>query len=400
MNVNKIREDFPLLKRRINGKKIVYFDSACMSLKPKQVINAMLEYYELFPSCVGRSTHRLGNEATEAYMKAREEIANFINARPEEIVFLKNATEAINLVAHSFDFKKGDVVITTDKEHNSNMLPWKILEERAGIKHVIIKTTKHFDFDRFEKNVKKAKLVSVVHISNFDGSVMPIKEIIEIAHGNDVPVLIDAAQSVPHTKIDVKKLDADFIAFSGHKMLGPTGTGCLYGKYEALKSLKPFITGGETVSNTTYKSYEMLDPPERFEAGLQNYAGFIGLGEAARYLRRVGLDNIEEREEKINRKITKSILDLGFSIIGPKDARERKSILSFYKEGIDVYEVALLLDEMANIMVRAGKHCAHSWFNSHGIKGSVRLSFYLYNTLKEAEIFIKSMQEIVKIFKR
>ena len=397
LNAEKIRQDFPILAKRFNNKLIIYFDSACMTLKPQSVLDAMSEYYTDYTACVGRSAHKLGRTATEKYAEARAKIAKFIGAKPEEIVFTRNTTESINLVAHCTDFKSGDVVLTTDKEHNSNLLPWQLLKEK-GIKHKICysKSDGTFDIENFKKSFP-ARLVSMVHTSNVDGTTIPAKEIIKIAHDNKSLVLLDAAQSVPHKKTDVKKIDADFIAFSGHKMLGPTGIGVLYGKYELLEKLKPFMVGGNTVKNTTYTEHEFLKPPEIFEAGLQNYAGAIGFSAAADYLQKIGMENIESHEIELNKIISNNISEIpGLKILGP-NPELRSGIISFLIDKMDIHYIAQMLDKTENIAVRSGQHCVHSWFNAHKLPGSIRASLYLYNTKDEARIFVETLKKIAQL---
>lgn len=401
MNVEKIRQDFTVLQQKIGGKPVVYLDSACVSLKPRQVTEAMNEYYEKYPACAGRSMHKLGSMATEKYREARKIIAKFIGTgKPEEVVFTRNTTESINLVAHSLKLKKGDVVITTDKEHNSNLLPWQVMPKK-GVRHRIVfsRSDMTFDMEAFEKSMNKdVKLVSMVHTSNLDGYTLPAKEIIKISHDFGALVLLDGAQSVPHKDVNVKKLDVDFLAFSGHKMLGPSGTGVLYGKYHLLDNLSPFMLGGDTVQSTTYDSYTLLKPPEKFEAGLQNYAGAIGMAAAAEYLERAGKGNIEKHEAELNRLITDEISGIrGLEIIGPPSHEMRSGIISFSVKGMDAHSIAVMLDEAANIMIRSGQHCVHSWFNAHKIEGSARASLYLYNTKEEAEAFSETLKKIIQL---
>lgn len=399
-NHEKIKDDFPLLRKQLRGKPIIYFDSACMSLKPRQVVEAMNQYYFEYPACAGRSSHKLGEMATRKVKEARQTVARFINAEEREIVFTKNTTEGINLLANSFGLKKGDLVLTTDKEHNSNLIPWQVLVKKKGIRHEIVRSNEDgtFNLEKYEELVKGAKLVSMVHTSNLDGTTIPAKEIIQIAHENEALVLLDAAQSVPHRKIDVRSLDVDFLVFSGHKMLGPTGTGVLYGKCALLEKLEPFMVGGDTVELSTYLDHEMLKAPEKFEAGLQDYAGIIGLGEAVKYLEAVGFKNIEEQESLLNRYITEEIAKLTkIQIIGPSDPALRSGIISFYSSGMDMHQIALMLDEMSNTMIRSGRHCVHSWFNDRKIKNSARVSLYFYNTLEEAKIFIGYLNKIIQI---
>jgi len=403
MDVEKIREDFPIFKETINGKPIVYFDNACQSLRPISVIQALNEYYQKYPACAGRSMHKLGELVTKKVDGARRQIANFIKAkRKEEIIFTRNTTEGINLIAHSLNLKQGDIVLTTDKEHNSNLIPWQILSKKVGIIHKIVpsKEDNTFNLETFEKMMdNQVKLVSMVFTSNLDGVTIPAKEVIEIAHRKGAKVLLDAAQTVPHQEIDVSKLDVDFLAFSGHKILGPSGTGVLYGKYNLLEELEPFLVGGDTVEYTTYTSHKFLPPPEKFEAGLQDYAGIIGLGEAVKYLSQIGFQNIAEHEYKLNKFISTEVVKIPkLKIIGPTDSSLRSGIISFYIEGIDSHQIALTLDEMANIMIRSGQHCVHSWFTSHQIRSSARVSLYFYNILREAEIFVENLNKFIKLY--
>ncbi|MFH1956305.1 MAG: aminotransferase class V-fold PLP-dependent enzyme [Patescibacteria group bacterium] len=402
MNINKIRLDFPLLQTRINGKSIIYFDNACQALRPWRVINAINDYYQKYSACGGRSVHKLGELVTRKCDESRKAIANFIGAkRKEEIIFTRNTTEGINLIARSFGLKKGDIVLTTDKEHNSNLIPWQILVESIGIIHKIVPSKKDntFDLEKFSAMMtEQVKLVSMVWTSNLDGVTIPAREIISIAHKKGAKVLLDAAQTAPHQRIDVTMLDVDFLAFSGHKMLGPSGTGVLYGKYHLLQELDPFLVGGETVEYSTYENYKLLPPPEKFEAGLQDFAGILGLGEAVKYLQQIGFDNIQEHELKLNQYITEEISKLPkIKIIGPTDPALKSGIISFYIEGTDMHQIALMLDEMSNVMIRSGQHCVHSWFNDKQIKSSARVSLYFYNTMQDAEIFINSLNKIMKI---
>ncbi|KKP31947.1 MAG: hypothetical protein A2312_00300 [Candidatus Staskawiczbacteria bacterium RIFOXYB2_FULL_32_9] len=400
LDYEKIKVDFPLLTKQINNKNIIYFDSACMSLKPRQVVEAMNEYYLEFPACAGRSSHKLGNIVTKKIRESRQIVAKFINANENEIIFTRNTTEAINLLANSLYLEKGDLVLTTDKEHNSNLVLWQILVKNKGIRHNIIRSDDdgNFDFEKYKELVKDAKLVSMVHTSNLDGTTIPAKEIIKLAHENNALVFLDMAQTIPHKKIDVKDLDVDFVAFSGHKMLGPTGTGVFYGKYDLLKKLKPFLVGGDTVEYSTYVDHKMLEVPEKFEAGLQDYAGIIGLGQAVKYIEIMGFNNICEQELKLNQYITQEILkNPRIKIIGPNDPNMRSGIINFYIDKVDMHQVALMLDEMSNIMIRSGQHCVHSWYNDKKIKNSARISLYFYNTIKEAEELIKNLNKIIQI---
>lgn len=400
--MKNIRQDFPLLKD--SSKAPIYFDNACQSLRPISVINAITEYYQEYPACAGRSMHSMASKVTQKCENSREWIAKFINAhRKEEVIFTRNTTEGINLIANSLGFKPGDIVVTSDKEHNSNLIPWQMLVKKVGIVHKIIHSHEDntFDLVAFEKLLgNNVKLVSLAFTSNLDGVSIPGEAIIKAAHKNGALVLLDGAQAAPHHKIDVKYLDVDFLAFSGHKMLGPSGTGVLYGKLKLLEKLDPFMVGGETVSLSTYTSQDFLPPPEKFEAGLQDYAGIIGLGEAVRYLEGIGFSEIEKQELELNSYITDKLQKIpGLKIIGPQDPELRSGIVSFYIDGVDHHQMALVLDSSANIMVRSGQHCVHSWFNHHKIPGSVRASLYFYNTIEEAEIFVKELNKVIGILR-
>ncbi|MEM5792964.1 MAG: cysteine desulfurase [Candidatus Aenigmatarchaeota archaeon] len=400
MDVNKVRRDFPILQKKINEKYPIYFDNACQTLRPKQVIDKILEYYQEYPACGGRSIHKWGDRTTQEYQKSRELVAKLIGAKPNEIIFTKNTTEGLNLVANSFGLKKGDVVLTSDREHNSNLVPWQVLVKKRKIVHKIVPSKDSiFDLEKYQEMIKGVKLVSMVFTSNIDGYTLPVKEIIKIAHENNSLVMLDGAQAVPHKEIDVKKLDVDFLAFSGHKMLGPSGVGVLYGKYHLLEKLEPFIVGGDTVKNTTYSDHELLDPPEKFEAGLQNYSGIIGLGEAVRYLDRIGLKNIEKHEIQLNKLATEGLLAMGAKIVGVQEAEMRSGIVSFLLENIHPHDICMILDSEFNIMIRSGSHCVHSWFHDKFPSGSARVSFYLYNTKDEVEIFLDAISNIKKEFR-
>ena len=400
LNTEKIRADFNILKGE-NGSTPVYFDSACMSLKPKFVIDAINDYYQNYPACAGRSSHKLGDKVTKKVKEARQLVAKFINAKSEnEIIFTRNTTEGINLFSNSIGLKKDDVVLISDKEHNSNLVPWLLLRDRIGIKVKIIRSNDNgtFNLENLQKEIVGAKIVSIIHTSNLDGVTNPIKEIIEIAHKNNVLVFVDAAQSIAHRRIDVRELDVDFLAFSGHKMMGPTGTGVFYGKYKLLEKLEPFLVGGDTVDYTTYTDYKFLPVPEKFEAGLQDYAGIIGLGEAVKYLSQFDFNDIKAHELELNTYITEELKKIPqIKIIGPSDPAERSGIINFYIEGMDMHKFAVMLDEIANISIRTGQHCVHAWFDDKKILNSARVSLYIYNTMEEAETFITNLNKIIQI---
>jgi len=398
MDISKIRRDFPTL----NDKNLVYFDTACQSLRPQPVIDAMDAYYRDFPACSGRSMHHLAAKVTQKVDEARAITAKFLNAvKKEEIIFTRNTTEGINLVANSLSFKPGDVVLISDKEHNSNLIPWQKLCRQKGtlLKIVPTRADGTFDLDAFAKLLDPSvKLVSFGHTSNLDGVTIPAEEIIKRAHKNGSLVLLDAAQSAPHRQLNVKSLDVDFLAFSGHKLLGPSGTGVLYGKYALLEAMEPFLVGGDTVASSTYESAEFLPPPEKFEAGLQDYAGIIGLAAALQYLQKIGFEAIQKQELDITRVLTAGLQVIpGLHIIGPADPGLRGGITTFYIDGIDSHRIALMLDQMRGVTVRSGQHCVHSWFHARGITGSVRASAYFYNTIDEAQLIVEHLLKIRKV---
>lgn len=401
INIDKIRADFKMLDIQEDGKSNLYFDSACMSLRPNSVLEAMNDYYTKYNACAGRSAHKLGDKVTKKIKETRGLVAKFINANTEEeIIFTKNTTESINLLANSFIFKKDDVILLSDKEHNSNLIPWLLLRDRIGIKVNIFSTKDDGDFDleEFERMTKGIKLVCFAYTSNLDGTSVPAKDIIKISHKNNALVFLDCAQTVSHRKIDVQDLDVDFLAFSGHKVLGPTGTGIFYGKYKLLENLKPFIVGGNTVLYSTYTDYKFLPIPERFEAGLLDYAGIIGLGEAIKYISNLSFEEINSHELMLNSYITEELSKFPqIKIIGSYDPKKRGSIINFYIENKDMHQIATMLDNMANIAIRSGQHCVHSYFNNRNIKNGARISLSFYNTKEEVEKLVDNLKKIMKI---
>ena len=402
MDLKKIRADFPILQEAPGRKPVIYFDTACQSLRPRVVLDAITQYYTQSSACSGRSMHHLAADVSQRVDQARAQLQKLLGAaKKEEIVFTRNTTEGINLVANSLSFQAGEAVLISDKEHNSNLIPWQMLAKKQGVEVRIVPTCVDgsFDLPAYEKLLQgKVRLVALGHSSNLDGVTIPAEAIIQKAHKAGALVLLDGAQSVPHHKVNVRALDVDFLAFSGHKMLGPSGMGVLYAKYALLEQMQPFLVGGDTVASSTYTSAEFLPPPEKFEAGLQDYAGILGLGAAAKYLSDVGFDAIQKQELLLNQAISAGIQPLpGLKLIGPADPALRGGIVTFYIEGIDSHRIALMLDQMAGITVRSGQHCVHSWFNAHKIQGSVRASVYFYNTVEEAELFTSSLKKIKKV---
>jgi len=399
-DVNKVREDFPILKRKINGKPLIYFDNTATTQKPIQVIEAIKEFYEIYNANIHRGVHTLSQEASEAYELAHEKVAKFINASSwREIVFVRNTTEAINLVAYSWAYNnlsKGDEIIVTIMEHHSNFVPWLVLSKKVGVKLKIIDIlddgTLNLD-DFHEKISKRTKLVAITHISNVLGTINPVEEIVKVSHDFGAYVLIDGAQSVPHLKIDVKKLNCEFLGFSAHKMLGPTGIGALYAKEEILKEMDPFLFGGDMIRDVWVDRAEWNELPWKFEAGTSNIAGGIGFGAAVDYLSKLGMNNVREHELELVKYALKRMSELeNVEVYGPS-ADKRGGVISFNVKGLDMHDVAMFLDQ-EGIAVRSGRHCAHPLLRRLGIAGTVRASFYIYNTKKEIDRFIDILYQL------
>ncbi len=402
-DVEAVRKDFPSLEQQVKGRAPVYFDNACMTLKPRQVVEAMNEYYFKHPSCHNRAVHAFGERTTQRYNQARKATADFIGAgSAEELIFTRNTTEGINLVANSFKLSKGDVVLTTDMEHNSNLLPWQQLVQKRGIVHTIVPFQDDFslDLELLESKLKQGvKLVSMVHTSHVTGHTIRAAEIIGLAHRYSAKVLLDCAQSASHHVLNVRELDVDFLTFSFHKILGPTGMGALYVKEDIMEDLDPFLVGGETVHDVEYHSCVFSAGPERFEAGLQNYAGAMGAQAALRYLTDLGIEKVHRHLVKLNRIITEGIIALPrIRLIGPPAPEDRAGIVNFSVEGMDCGELSILLDSTKSIMTRSGVHCCHSWYHKQELGPTLRASLYAYNTGEEAELFVQTIKDMASYF--
>lgn len=404
MNLKNIRMQFPTLRQEAAP---AYLDNACVTLKPDGVVEAINDYYTKTPGCGGRSVHRYGTKVSRATSDARIKLQKFLNAESaSEVVFTRNATHSLNQVAHGMKWETGDVVLTTDREHNSNLVPWLQLEKEKGVDHRVVASNPDntFDIEAFEKACSDAgeqlKMVSMSQVGNLDGVQIPIKEIARIAHDHGALVCVDGAQSTPHMKVDVQDLDVDFMAFSIHKMCGPSGMGGLWGRYDLLENLRTIQSGGQTVSSSTYDSIEWAKPPARFEGGLGNFSGIMATGAAIDFLSQYNMDDIHEHEIKLNRIMTDGIKDLpGVEIIGPADPKHRGGICSILLDDLPAHDIAILLDEAAGVMVRSGQHCVHSWFNARGhTNGSLRASAYMYNTEEEANLFAETFSEAVHAF--
>ena len=395
------REDFPTL---CEDNPPAYLDNACMTLRPKPVIEAIRSYYEQYPGCGGRAVHRYATTVTRKVVNCRAKLGQLINANePGEVVFTNNATHSLNQVAKGLSWQKGDVVLTTDREHNSNLIPWLQLEQEQGVDHRVIQSNDDntFDMEAFEKACADAgtnlKMVSLSHVGNLDGVATPVKQAAKVAKDHGAMVCIDGAQSTPHMKVDVEDLNIDFLAFSIHKMMGPSGMGVLWGRMELLEEMRSIHAGGSTVENSNYDSMVWARPPARFEGGLGNYSGILGTDAAVDYISEIDLDAVHDHEVSLNRVMTSIIKDVdGIQIIGPEDPAQRNGICSVIFDNIDAHDIAILLDESADVMVRSGMHCVHSWFNDKGIdRGSLRVSTYLYNTEEEVRLFAETLVEAV-----
>ena len=402
-DVNEVRKQFPAIGQSFNGRPLVYLDSACTTVICQAAIDEQLRYYTQFPGCVGRADHRFGQLATEAWEQSREKIASFLNARSaREIVITKNTTEAINLIADAFPFEEGDAVLISDFEHNSNTLPWRRLNARRGVRLVTVRINEDttFNLERFYTALEKERprLVSTLHRSNLTGVEFPVKEIIAAAHNAGALVMIDAAQSPLTMKIDTQDWDCDFLAFSSHKALGPSGVGILYGKLPLLEQLEKFLVGGGTVTQEWKDGAPVfLGVPEQLEAGLQNAPGVMGLAAALGQIESIGQDNIARHVASLNNFTTRRLLGIpGLSILGPDDSEKRGMVISFRVSGMSAKSVGSRLNEEANVMVRAGKHCVGLYFSTWGGDDVVRASFGPYTTHDECEALCEAMERIAK----
>lgn len=406
IEVDEIRRDFPILQRKIEGKPIIYLDNAATTQKPSQVIEAEKTFYETTNANIHRAVYTLSHEATVQYENAHRSVANFIGAESwREIIFTRNATEAINLVAYAWglrNLQKGDEIITTIMEHHSNIVPWQMLRELKGIK------LRFLDLDgegrlRLEDLPKliseKTKLVSVVHASNVLGVVNPVKEIAEQAKKVGALILVDAAQSVPHLPVDVSALGCDFLVASGHKMLGPTGIGFLYGRLEILEQMEPFNYGGDMIETVTIDKSTWNELPWKYEAGTPNIAGGIGLAAAIDYLNRIGLEKIQKYENSLTNYTIERLLDLPWiELYGPKDL-DKLGVFTFNLKDIHPHDISWILDG-EGIAVRSGHHCAQPLMRKLAIDNAVRASLYLYNTMEEIDSFIEALKKAQTVFRR
>ena len=405
LDVNEIRKDFPILQRKTHDSvPLVYLDSTATSQKPLAVIEAMDTYYRRSNANIHRGVHTLAEEATALYEAAREKIAKFINAASaRQIIYTRNTTESINLVAHSWarsNLEAGDLVILTEMEHHSNLVPWHMLQEERGIELDFIPVTESglLDLDVYKALLSRGpKLVAFTHMSNVLGTINPAAEMIRMAHAVGAVTLVDAAQSVPHLQVDVQALDADFLAFSAHKMCGPTGIGVLYGKANLLENMPPFLGGGDMIKVVHLRSYRPNTLPHKFEAGTPAIAEAVGFGAAVDYLTSVGMDNVAAHEHEITDYALERLEEIpGLRLFGP-DAQKKGGVAAFTLEGVHPHDVAQILDQ-DGIAIRAGHHCAQPLHEKFGIPATSRASFYLYSTKEEVDLLVNGIYKVKELF--
>ncbi|MDR7544161.1 MAG: cysteine desulfurase [Armatimonadota bacterium] len=403
----RVRDDFPLLHRTVHGKRLVYLDSAATSQKPRDVLDALGQYYQLYNANVHRGVYQIAEEATARYEEARAKVAAFLGARrPEEIVFTRGTTEAINLVAATWGrmhVGAGDEIVLTEMEHHSNIVPWQMLaaERGAVLRYVPVTDEGRLDLGAYDRLLsKRTKIVAVVHQSNVLGTVNPVRQIADRAHAAGAVVVVDGAQSVPHQAVNVQSLGADFLAFSGHKMLGPTGSGGLWARYELLEAMPPYQGGGEMIMMVGLDASTYKDPPHKFEAGTPNIADSIALGVAVDYLGRIGLGTIAAWEHELTAYALRRLLEVpGLRLYGPREPAERGGALSFTMDVAHPHDIAQVLDQ-EGIAIRAGHHCAQPLHRRFGIAASARASVHLYNTIEDIDALIEGLAAVRRFFQR
>lgn len=401
-DINSIRHDFPVLDNKVYDKHLVYLDNAATTQKSRDVINRVSDYYRNENANIHRGVHYLSQQATEAFENARKTVKEWINAEEaHEIIFTKGATEAVNLVAHSFarpNLETGDEVIISEMEHHSNLVPWQVVCEEKGavLKVIPFSEDGELDLAEYKKFLsEKTKLVAITHVSNVLGTINPVKHMIDIAHKQGIPVLVDGAQAIPHSEVDVQALGCDFYCFSAHKVYGPMGIGVLYGKSGLLEKMPPYQTGGEMVDNVTIEKTTYNELPYKFEAGTPNVAGVVGLEAALKYIEKVELKDIENHEQELLDYATVELLKIeGITIYGTSD--HKCSVVSFNMEGIHPYDAGIIIDQMG-VAVRTGHHCAQPIMDHYGVPGMIRASFGLYNTLQEVDRLVEAVKQARKM---
>jgi cysteine desulfurase/selenocysteine lyase len=404
-NEEEIRKDFPILTRIVHDRPLVYLDSAASTQKPRAVLDAMQVYYERYNANVHRGVYQLSEEATEAMEKARLSVARFIHARQsKQVIFTRNTTESINLVAYSWgsaNISAGDLIVLTEMEHHSNLIPWQLLAKRSGARLEFVPITDDglLRLDVYEQLLQQhPKLVAFTHVSNVLGTINPAQEMIAQAHAAGAVTLVDGAQSIPHMPVDVQALDADFYCFSGHKMLGPTGIGVLYGKRDLLEAMPPFMGGGDMIRTVGLREASWNDLPWKFEAGTPAIAESIGLGAAIDYLNALGMEHVRQHEQALTRYAMEQLAAIdGLTIYGPP-AEQRGGVISFTLADIHPHDLASILDQEAGVAVRAGHHCAQPLMERYDLSATARASFYVYNTKQEIDVLIQGLRRALEIF--
>ena len=406
LDIDRIRADFPILSRQVYGKPLVYLDNAATSQKPRSVIETLTEYYENYNSNVHRGVHALSMEATDRFEAARQKVATFIGAgTSESIVWTRNTTEAINLVASSWalqNVQPGDEIVTTQMEHHSDLVPWQRVAREKGATLKVLPLTDEgtIDMDEFEAAMgPQTRLLAVAHMSNSLGTINPVKELAERAHAVGATVLVDGAQSVPHLPVDVEDLDCDFLAFSGHKMMGPTGIGALYAKREILDEMEPFLVGGEMVLEVWNDRATWNDLPMRFEAGTPDIAGAITLGAAIDYLNGLGMENVREHEVQLTQYALNAFqaLEQDIEVFGPRDLTIRGGIMSFHSPELHAHDLGTFLDRLG-IAIRTGHHCTMPLVRTLNVPATARASFYVYNTESEVDALVDALKQALTYF--
>ncbi|MEM2003282.1 MAG: cysteine desulfurase [Ignisphaera sp.] len=401
-----IKNDFPILQRVIDGKRLIYLDNAATTQKPMQVINAIKQYYENFNANVHRGVYELSIESTEIYENARKTVANFIGAKNwREIIFTRNTTEGINLVAYAYglhNLKDGDKIVLTEMEHHSNIVPWQIISsvKKAKILHLPVTNDGYLMTDILDKYLKDAKIFALTHASNVLGTINPVKELIKVAKEYGATTIIDGAQSVPHFPVNVSDIGADFYAFSGHKMLGPLGVGVLYANRKMLEEMNPFLGGGEMIKEVSLERSVWNEVPWKFEAGTPSVADAIGLAEAVKYLNKIGMDNVRKHELELTSYAYQSLVKLPkIRLLGPINKNDRTGLISFTLADIHPHDLAEFLDKKYGIAIRAGHHCAMPIHTKFGLIASARISFYIYNTIEEIDVLVNGLRDALRVFK-
>ena len=409
-DLSSCKKDFPIFERKVRGgNPLIYLDSGATSQKPNSVIEAESNFYRTVNAAVHRGAHLLAEEASEAYESAREKVAAFIGARSNEVIFTKSATESLNIIAYSFgnpdsriNIKAGDQIVVTEMEHHANLIPWQQLAKRTGaeLKWLSVTADGRIDLTNLDQVItKKTKIVAITHQSNVLGSILPVETIVKASHAVGALVVLDACQSAPHFALDVKKLDIDFLAFSGHKTLGPTGIGVLWGKFDLLEKLEPSLFGGSMVDSVTMESATWAATPRKFEAGVPNMAQAVGLSAAIDYLNQIGMHNIAQHEQDLTSYLLKGIISIsGVKVVGPVDMKDRGGVVSFTVDGVHPHDVGQVLDQYG-IAVRTGHHCAWPLMRKLNLVGTTRASLYLYNSKSDVDSLLESIEKVKSYFK-